>query len=309
MDLLRFLEGWKYGPSRIGKIQTFFLENETYESASLEDLMANFPRSSSYVNSPFSSSLYSGGKYPIHACIENNNLEFVQLLVKYGGLVTVGDYNGDTPLHYAIKLKYKEIEDFLVSQGANEYLKNELSVSPKELREQMRQDEIDSKHTAELKSLNFNKGNFVKEGEVTRFKVIVNEMSNQALKSWNYGGMSLLHHLVSSNVSLEWVQILCLKENLKLTSNTAPLHVALKTYQWDVAKYLIFEHFHNPMNFNFKNYFHQKDFQEFLSSYKMVFEETEDVIHQTKESKQEDLLNLISLFNSLVVKSIDDLKL
>ena len=59
------------------------------------------------------------GNQPIHVASQNGLLDKVQYLVSLGADVTVGNLNGQTPLHMTESYEYPEVSEFLVSQGAS----------------------------------------------------------------------------------------------------------------------------------------------------------------------------------------------
>lgn len=62
--------------------------------------------------------------------IQQNNLSVVKLLFRLGLDVNIRDFEGDTPLHYALALKRVKIASFLQEHGADLLTVNDAQISP-----------------------------------------------------------------------------------------------------------------------------------------------------------------------------------
>lgn len=76
------------------------------------------------------------------AAVEQNNLELLKDIVKYGGDVTLPTSNGTTPLHTAVSEGNIEIVQFLLDQGADVDKPDVYGWTPRALAEQQGHEDI-----------------------------------------------------------------------------------------------------------------------------------------------------------------------
>lgn len=77
--------------------------------------------------------VFYDGCEPLHRAVRTNNVALVQLLLDHGAIVIEEDYNGRTPLHFAVD-NYEEdsydILELLLKHGANCNDEDEYGVTP-----------------------------------------------------------------------------------------------------------------------------------------------------------------------------------
>lgn len=67
---------------------------------------------------------------PLHVASTQGKLEVMQLLIDYGAIIDVQDFDGDTPLHDAALSKQHEAVSLLLHAGADVEIKNEPDYTP-----------------------------------------------------------------------------------------------------------------------------------------------------------------------------------
>lgn len=67
---------------------------------------------------------------PLHLACSKSRLELVQMLIDYGAILDVQDFDGDTPLHDAAFQMRSDVVSMLLHAGAEPNLKNETLYSP-----------------------------------------------------------------------------------------------------------------------------------------------------------------------------------
>lgn len=65
------------------------------------------------------------GFTPLHLACGQGRVELIQLLLEYGAMMDVKDFDGDTPLHNAVLEEQPEAIDALLCAGANPEIRNE----------------------------------------------------------------------------------------------------------------------------------------------------------------------------------------
>lgn len=70
------------------------------------------------------------GVTPLHVVSEQGRVEVIQLLLDYGAIIDVQDFDGDTPLHEACLAKKPEAMMVLLHAGANPLIQNEHLFTP-----------------------------------------------------------------------------------------------------------------------------------------------------------------------------------
>ena len=69
----------------------------------------------------------------LHLAVKENNEEFVKYFLKKNYNPNEQNIYGDTPLHYAVEVKNKQIIKLLIEDGGDLYLKNNKEISPYDL--------------------------------------------------------------------------------------------------------------------------------------------------------------------------------
>ncbi len=69
----------------------------------------------------------------LHLAVKENNEEFVKFFLKKNYNPNEQNIYGDTPLHYAVEVKNKQIIKLLIEDGGDLYLKNNKEISPYDL--------------------------------------------------------------------------------------------------------------------------------------------------------------------------------
>jgi len=73
--------------------------------------------------------------FAVQEAIENNDLDVVKLLISSGADVNAQESNGNTPLSQAVFYKNKKVQEFLLSNNADENIENNYGISAKSLAE------------------------------------------------------------------------------------------------------------------------------------------------------------------------------
>ncbi|MBN2652556.1 MAG: ankyrin repeat domain-containing protein [Spirochaetales bacterium] len=152
------------------------------------------------------------GKTPFHAAAESGNTSGCMILIKNKASFSERDNSGNTPLHYAVLNNKKQTADYLKRLGADVYASNKSNQTPVDI-------VLENKEKADW---------FIDSA-------YINLPDNN--------GRTPLHIALENKASMEIIRLLVEKKNANLNSKDMsgeiPLHYAMKTENYDAAKFLL----------------------------------------------------------------------
>ena len=72
------------------------------------------------------------GNTPLIIACQNGHARLVKALLRHGAVIDAANKSGNTGLHYAVSFGFSPLADFLISQGADDKVRNAVGLTPYE---------------------------------------------------------------------------------------------------------------------------------------------------------------------------------